>query len=326
MPIELYDNTRVSSHRSCNRQFYWRHVRHVVGDTIEPPLVFGACWHAAMDVVWPAVKQFKNLTDEEIRDLGYQAFLDEWSSKYNLPHPDDMDEGLRARFSFRTPNTAFFMLEHYVKRRRQFIEGVEILNIEKPFAVPIDENDPNTLYVGRRDKDIVWEGRVWAVEHKTTSWGSKNGISPNVLGSYSPNSQVDGYIHSLKMEYGRRAKGCLVDVALVKQGAYDQFNFVPVDRVTANLDAWLWELRKQIELIRLNKRDLERALDMTYMAAFEKNTNSCIQFMRPCPYLDLCKAIPNPERMPQTPQGYVEQKWSPFDEIKLEELGLKKED
>lgn len=322
--MELYDNTRTKDHRVCNRQFYWRHERHITMPGKDPPLVFGGCWHAAMDIVWPAIKQYKSMSDEDIRDLGYQGFIDEWD-RYDLPHPDDMDEVLRDHFKFRVPNTAFFMLEHYVKRRRQFIESIELISIEKPFAVPIYEDDPNTLYVGRRDKDIKWGGRIWAVEHKTTSWGSKNGISPNITSTYSPDSQIDGYIYSLKMDYGRVAKGCLVDVSLVKQGVYDQHRFVPIERVIANIDAWLWELRKEIELIRLNKKSLEAARDLTYMAAFQKNTSSCIQFMRPCPYLDLCKAIPNPELMKQVPQGYVEKKWSPFDEIKLEELGLKKE-
>ncbi len=325
MPLKLYDNTRVSSHRLCNHFFYWRHKRHLTGTGKAPPLVFGSCWHSAMDVVWKGIKDFPDLSNEQLTEVGYEAFKDEWS-KFDLP-PEPWDEDTIKMLGARTPDTAFFMLGNYIEKRRSFIESVELLAIEKPFAVPIYPDDPETFYVGRRDKDIKWNGRIWAVEHKTTAWGTARvGFSSIYIETFSPNSQIDGYIHSLNMEYGPVAKGVLVDCALITKNNHEHLMFIPIERSIASLDAWLWKTRKEIERIEENEEALAK-VDSTapFMDAFAQNDTSCIQFMKPCMYIDLCKTIPNPQARPdETPLGFVKRKWEPFDELKLESIGLKK--
>lgn len=326
MPLKLYDNTRVSSHRLCNCFHYWRHRRHLTGTGISPPLIFGTCWHASMDVVWKGVKDFSSLSNDELREVAYEAFKEAWS-KFDLPPADNLDEDTIDLFKARIPDTAFFMLGNYIEKRRSFIENIELLAIERPFAVPLSPDDPETFYVGRRDKDIKWSGRIWAVEHKTTSWGTaKSGFSATYIETFSPNSQIDGYIHSLNMEYGKEAKGVLLDLALVTKNNHEHFMFLPVERSMASLDAWLWQTRREIQLIEANDEALTKVdPKASFMNAFAQNTGSCIQFMRPCVYLDLCKTIPNPQARPdETPLGFVKRKWEPFDELKLETIGLKK--
>ena len=61
-----------------------------------------------------------------------------------------------------------------------------------------------------------------------------------------------------------------------------------------------------------------------YLAAFPKNTNSCFSYGRPCPYIELCKGFANPEVHEHPPVGFVESEWSPFDVLKLAEIGLEK--
>lgn len=325
--LKLYDNTRISCHRTCNCMYYWRHVRHLTGSGKAPPLVFGSCWHAAMDVVWKAIKEMPELEDNEINELAYEGFKEEWS-KFDLGPADDLSEETLERFKGRTPNIAFFMLMNYIEKRRSFIESVELLAVEKPFAVPLFPDDPNILYVGRRDKDIRWAGRVWAVEHKSTSWGTdKAGINANYIETFSPNSQIDGYIHSLNMEYGKEAKGVLVDIALIRPNCHEHFMLLPIERSMNSLDAWLWKTRREVELMSINEEALKRVEPSSpFMSAYPQNDNSCIQFMKPCMYMDLCKTIPNPESQQGTvPLGFVERKWEPFDELRLERLGLKKD-
>ena len=322
---KFYDNTRISSHRTCNCMYYWRHKRHLTGSGKAPPLIFGACWHAAMDVVWKGIKEAPHLSNAELTEVSYEGFKDEWS-KFDLPPVDGWDEDMIKAFRARTPDTAFFMLNNYIEKRRSFIESIELLAIEKPFAVPLFPDDPETFYVGRRDKDIKWNGRVWAVEHKTTSWGTaKSGFNATYIETFSPNSQIDGYMHSLKMEYGEIAKGILCDLALVTPNNHEHFMFLPIERSIASLDAWLWKTRKEIQLIDINEEALAKVdPNASYMDAFAQNDTSCIQFMKPCMYMDLCKTIPNPQARPEVPLGFVERKWEPFDELKLESIGLKK--
>ena len=330
MTTILRDNARVKDHRTCNRYYYFRHKRHIVPDKKAPPLIFGDCWHTSQDVVWPGAKVEPRLSDDELTELAYQAFLNRWMEN-GLPHPNQMDDDLIDTFGTRVPNTAFFMLGNYIEKRRSFIEGLELLEVEKPFAVPIYPNRPDILYVGRLDKVVRWEGRVWVIEHKSTAWGSKSGFNSVYLDTFSPDSQIDGYMHAVRMLYGKEAKGILIDCALVHKTYHEHFTLIPIERSTPNLDAWLWELRHELELMEVNEdrllnTDIHRADPSTFQTAYPKNTTACIQFMRPCPYLDICKTVSNPALMPdEPPKGFKESKWEPFDELKLSEIGVEKE-
>jgi len=327
MPLKLYDNTRTSDHRMCNRYHYFRHKRHLTGEGKATFHIFGSCWHDSMDIVWKGIKELPNLSNDELREVSYEAFTARWS-KFDLPPADNLDEDTIQRFKPRLPSTAFFMLGEYIEKRRSFIESVELLAIERPFAVPLSSDDPNTFYVGRRDKDIRWNGRVWAVEHKSTTWGTaKTGFNATYIETFSPNSQIDGYLHSLHMEYGAEAKGILVDMALILPNNHEHFMFLPIEKSVAALDAWLWRTKREIQLIDINDEALAK-VDPTasFMEAFPENDKSCIQFMRPCIYMDMCKTVPNPQARPEVPLGFVEKKWEPFDELKLDSIGLKKDE
>jgi hypothetical protein len=82
------------------------------------------------------------------------------------------------------------------------------------------------------------------------------------------------------------------------------------------LDSWLWEVREWIALIEADKRALEQADTQDgYLRAFRKNTNSCWDFAAACPYLDLCKAWPNPKGF-DLPPGYTKEHWDPLQEVK----------
>lgn len=52
------DNTMLSSYKTCPRSFQLRHVLNLVPDRVGIPLIFGQCWHAAMDIVWQEAKNF----------------------------------------------------------------------------------------------------------------------------------------------------------------------------------------------------------------------------------------------------------------------------
>src|SRR6266705_6274397 len=59
--------------------------------------------------------------------------------------------------------TAGEMLYHYIEERHAFFKSrtFTLLAVERPFAVPIDENQPNLIYVGRLDKEFRYEGHLY---------------------------------------------------------------------------------------------------------------------------------------------------------------------
>lgn len=323
--LRLYDNTRLSDFKRCPRYFYYRHEQGWLKDTTELSLIFGSSWHRAMDQIWPLILEGED--KEEIIAAGNIAFLNEWISN---GLPAELDYEAEKEWSPRTPGIAFEMIVGYTTQRyRQIREDFELLHIEKPFAVPLDPNDPTLFYIGKMDKVVRRRGRPGTIEHKTTTAYSKSSkFRSTFVDSFSPNSQVDGYAYALHMLFpGEKVGGVWVDAALVHKTENDAFMFIPVERQIQQLDGWLWETRSWIDQIEGNRIMAAEFVEPgdPYMAAFPKNTNSCFDFNRSCQYLDLCKAWPNPIGKP-LPPGYTAKKWDPLEHLDATRLELPAQD
>lgn len=324
--LTLFDNTRITSAKKCLRDFYFRHHRHwaVEGDEARA-LVFGSAWHEAMNALWPRLAADPGIDHATVEREAWDAFCGYWEGK---GFPIDMSIEQLDEWAPRTPMVAKEMISNYIDRRRSlFAEPTfELIAVERPFAVPLDPNDPTLWYVGRLDKVFKLGNRIICGEHKTTT--SYQGRDPNHtfksswLESFSPNSQIDGYLYALRYLYGDTATSLHVDGALVHKKTHNQFIIIPVERQFAQLDAWLWTTHYWIDQIRLNTAALE-STDMAvqpYMTAFPQNTNSCGGFSG-CAYIGLCKGTANPTQTKSAPYGFISRKWEPFDEIRLESLG-----
>lgn len=319
MPDRYYDNTRISAFRECPRKFYYRHIRDLTPEGTSPPLVFGSAWHAAMEVLW---SRFADLKDDELITAAFMAFRDKWVEE-GFSEEMSLDEA--KRLGARLPSVALEMLYEYLDARREFLDTIELLAVEAPFAVPLDPTDPTLFYVGRLDKVFKKDGSVYIGEHKTTTAYKQDGAFQwSFTESFSPNSQIDGYLFAGHTDYGDKMKAVWVDAALVHRNIHDAFKWIPVERQFAQLDAWLWETHAWIAQIEANATMLEEVDSSSrYMAAYPKNTNSCTNYGG-CPYVTLCKSWANPEAHPEIPLGFKEKHWSPFDELALSQLGMEK--
>lgn len=318
--LRLYDNTRLSDFKRCPRYYYYRHIRNWVASGVGLPLVFGSAWHAAQEEIWPALVEGK-MPQNEVVERAYLAFLAEWQ-KEGLPWPLDLET--EQEFAPRTPANALEMIHGYVEIRAKQMGDLEMVSVEKPFAVPLDPEDATLFYVGKIDKIIRVKSRkkYRAIEHKTTTAYSKGaGFRSSFVDSFSPNSQVDGYLYCLHMTFPDAVEGVWVDAALVHKTEHEVFKFIPVEKKLDQLDAWLWETRSWIDLVEANKKQAEGQHNHEYMAAFPKNTNSCHDFNKSCQYIDLCKAWANPSNKP-LPLGFQEEVWDPLDRLDTTQLEL----
>lgn len=245
-----------------------------------------------------------------------KAFIEYWNN--NAKETDVYETIKDGAPQIRNAQTAMEMLFNYIEDRKNFLKNIELIEIEQPFAVPLDPSDQGLIYIGRWDKVIREKGQIKGIEHKTTTSYKKNGPFQNAfMDGFSPNSQIDGYLFALSIRYGKAVSGILVDAALVHKDVHDGIRFIQVQRQFAQIETWLWETRYWINQIEANwevyeKNDFSQA---EYLGAFPKNTISCTQYGG-CPYLDLCKAWSNPERY-GNPPGFIEEKWEPFDELKI---------
>lgn len=317
--MKYYDNTRVSDYKTCPRKYLIRHKLDLVPDGTAKALIFGLSWHDAMDVVWAMCQDRANSSDD-ITKAALQKFVETWKEN-DLPFPIPME--MTDTFGFRTPMVAAEMLINYVEQRRDFIAECEVLAIEQPFAVDIFADREDVKYIGRFDKIIRHpQYGILVIEHKTTSaYAKAGGFRSDYVNSWSPNSQIDGYLHAAHMVYGKEVRGVWVDAALVHKTVHNKFKFIPIDRQFASLDAWLHETRDWIVRIEHEEERYETAA-VDY-PGFPKNTGNCNQYAG-CPYRDLCKFFVSPVDIVSNHSGYKVDHWEPFDILQIEKLGLRK--
>lgn len=320
---EIYDNSQLSSFKSCNRQGYFAYNRYWVPTEPRMPLIFGECWHAAMDVIWAGISKDPKIDISEIVTKATAAFMLAWEA-HSLPDIDQMSGEVTERFGHRNPMTAIEMLYAYVDTRRSFISSCELISIEQPFAILLDPSEPDLFYVGRLDKVIRVQDEIILIEHKTTTLYSKStGFRQDYIESFSPNSQIDGYMAAGRVLYGDKCKAIYVDAALVHRDIHDKFKFLPIRRMTSQLDAWLWETRHWIDEVKRNKEALKKVKSTdNYMAAYPRNTNECQGKYGACVYQDICKGATNPSKQKDPPIGFKYEKWEPFDTLGLHRLNL----
>jgi hypothetical protein len=292
----FYDNSTLDSFRVCPRRFYYRHIRHWETDTTKTALIFGTCWHAAMDFVWAN----PSCSSEQ----AFGAFMQEWN-KSDLINAESFD------LFPRSPQRASEMLTIYLERYQNWLQSIEVVAIEKAFIVPLSTNAEyqNLFYVGKWDKLYKEHGRYTITDHKTAS-----SFANTWLNGWSPNGQIDGYLYAGHMEYGDDFRNVIIDGALVQKTKMD-FIKIPVERQLYMLEQWKWEVIDLIQQIWFYESDLLQLRNQKpedFLRAYPKCTTSCNSYYGSCPYLNLCKFVPNPELIETVPDGFIITNWKPF--------------
>lgn len=295
----FFDNSMLDVFRVCPRKFYFRHIRNWETAGIRVPLIFGTAIHAAMDQLWPGVH---GNNDFQLLELSMTAFQKAWIA-------GGMGDSMDFDTFPRTPARAIDILIGYIKQYRSMIESVQLVAVETAFVVPLSLENSDIFYIGKWDK--VYKDRLGynILDHKTAS-----SIANTWLNSFSPNGQMDGYLHAGHMTYGDEMHGVMIDGLLNSKSKID-FIRLPLQRQIGQLNAWLWEVTDLIDQIELNE---ERLLDirssdkrLDYLAAFPKCTTSCTQYYGICPYHDICQFVDNPEGR-EIPDSMAISTWTPF--------------
>ena len=313
--VKYFDNTMVECYRRCERKFYFRHVRHWTPQSTAIPLVFGLSWHSAMDYIWQNAGKSKNTLIKESVDI----FTDTWKKEGMSD-----DDATQLTFYPRSIGRAHEMITYYIGKYEHWLQTIQLLHIEVPFSVPLGiSNTQNIMYMGRLDKvyrDPGLNNRIVICDHKTTS-----SDAPSWYESFSPNSQIDGYLYAGNMLYGSEFWGIMIDGATVMKGTKGKekrsdrdmpigisFPRIPMSRQLNQLDAWHWEVTDTIMNIMHDIDILDRVYDAPYLPTFPKKTTSCFCYGS-CIYKDICKMIANPHtQQVDIPDGFIISEWSPM--------------
>jgi len=232
------------------------------------------------------------------------------------PDPADWDLNLEEQLAPRSPGIAKQMLTNYAELRSPFLNSIKLIASEQPFVVPLDDNDPTLFYVGKKDK--VFEdsrGRICVGEHKTTSmYAIRGGFKSTWIDSFSPNSQVDGYDLSNRIEHGQRAGLVYIDGALVHKKVHDKFILIPIQKSADMVQSFQIETQWWVHFMEESKaRAKDEVAEGRPPYSMPKRTDNCLSFFKRCPFYDICRFVQNPTELPDPPEGFVKQKWDPLD-------------
>lgn len=199
--MELLTSSRLKSYRACPRQHFYAHVQGY-RPTHEPPaMAFGTTMHEALGAWWTAG-----------RATAFELALEHL--------PSTMDPYALARAEAMLAGYHAFWVD----------EGFEALEVEKEFRLPLLNPETGAAsrtwrLVGKVDAIVRGpDGRVWVLEHKTTSEDASPG-SP-YRQRLALDGQVSQYVEGAAA-LGFDIAGVLYDV-LVKP-ALKPLQATPVD-------------------------------------------------------------------------------------------------
>ena len=311
--VKLYSYSRLNLYETCQRKYYFNYERHWQSSRTAAALAFGAAWGTALDEVWKSLaSNGSQLGTADTVNEAMMAFIETYT-KAGMPHPDEMDVDMLNDISPRTPQVAEAMLWEYIDARRAFLANIELLGVEEPFVLPVYPNDPTRFYVGKMDKVYrdLSDNRVYCLDHKTTTQYAKNGFFRSTFtNSFSPNSQMDGYLYALLYKYAEEAQHVVIDACLVHKSVHDGYAFLPVYHSIDALNAWLWDMRRKVgdiereaQLFANFKMAVDSQQEDTLRGAYPRATHSCHTFS-PCAFVDICSTISNPEQIIEPPEGF----------------------
>lgn len=314
-PTTCFDNTRVSAYKVCPRSYFIRHVLHWSGQGTVLALVFGQAWHDAQDIVWGQA-QNKTLVKNpaNLAELAYESFTMTWENhglKVDMSY-DDME-----RIAPRTPAVAREMLYEYAQARWRMLQASEVFAIERPFAVPLPGVD-GVWYIGRLDKGVVYNGQRLILEHKTTTAYAVNGnFRPDYVECWDVSSQVKGYQFGGSLHFGE-IDSVWVDAALVHKKVHDAFKFIPIKHGYPILQEWVVSTVGWVSDIIRETAEYEK-LGYLKPGMFKKNEESCYGKYGTCPFINICRTVPDPSQLLEPP-GFDVVKWEPFSVLGLDRL------
>ena len=303
---EKIDYSSLSTYLTCPRKFLYQYLLHLRNPRPSIHLVFGACWHYGLEVVYFAEMEDPNIDVATATKLAVTAFNLLWSIE-GAPHWKDED----AIFP-KSPGHAANVYHAYFKR---FLKADQrdstILAVESPFAIHIDEDLPN--YIGRFDllRTMIKNDNLKIQDHKTT-----NALYKTAGSDFEMSFQTIGYLTAARIYYD--STPTMEYCSSIFRKSDTEFIRYTINKRVQSSNQFLHELKYYMQDI-INELDI---LDNDKLTCLERNDLlncfhrrpglACTAFFKNCEFFDLCKLRNNPLLwLEKPPQGYVIKEWDP---------------
>lgn len=305
---DILDSSKLNCFMKCPRKFFYRYLLGWEKEGDNHNVVFGSAWHSAME----AMLKFgynRNGIEE-----GFENFLKTYREFFS--------EATDSDYSPKNPANALLALSEYAEHWKH--DNFEVLYQEVSGALPIDDegteiyfrldniirDHPPRNVLG--DKD---DGVIISLEHKTSKYNQSWWVDQWALAL-----QPSLYTHVLFSLFEvEQVFGVKINGAFFKKGG-NEFLRVPVRKTLGQMNSWLEELQRWVQMLKVEMFKLSvQNSNEAFMAAFPKNPNSCLDYMKLCEYHPFCTSWNNPLQRCETMQpGFTQRFWDPRAEDKTQ--------
>lgn len=333
---DIWDSSKIVEGMTCMRRMFFRYTLGLQTEHEGHDLIFGTCWHIAMDYL------YRYGIDEENIDQAMCLFEEEYRKHF--------DEYTDLDFEPKIPSHARLALESYVKYRRG--DKWEVMTVKEPCGecvgtgvytdsdgirdcascngsgevtrtlievsgtVPISDKWRMSYRLDKvmTDKEsnvIIRDHKTAKVDNEATreTWSSK--MQPNLYG------------HALLcLVAEERYRGVELDITYFRKkdrddGGVNRHSTIPVYRDKQLLEGWQWDTLSWLNQVEWNHEQLQKCkVDDPVMKAFPRNEKGCTAFFRKCPYYSICFTSNNPLQYAEsTPIGFKKVWWNPMERV-----------
>ena len=269
-----FDYTMMSTFQTCQRKYYFRMVRNLVGKKTQTAPEFGKCIHSALDV-WFSTRDI-NTTVRVFKE----SFVE---------NPDDTK---------RTLVMGEWILRNYAEKYAA--EPFKVIATEQTFELDLPNGNKHT---GRIDKIIDWDGAIYVMDHKTTSQ-----LGPQFFNKFKPNLQMSGYVWAARRLGFTNCSGILVDGILVASGLLEASRRARLTPLARDISTRSEEELKEWEHTVLEIHDDIGECEGS--GVWTPNFDACCDYGE-CPYRRIC--VEDGEvREKVIGMDFIKEEWNPL--------------
>ena len=276
----IIDSSKLSCFMECPRKYFFNHVLGWRSSFPNNHLVFGTAWHLAMEHL------MRNKYTDASLEQAKLLFL----HSYRQELPEQFDED----FSPKTPANAINAIDDYHQKYYKIdTNQYEVLHTEVGGIVLIGESMPITFRLDAilfdKSREIFIDCDHKTSQRKLSSWRELFSMSPQMI----------IYLHVMHCLYGSESKlppEIQIRHPFFYKSKPTEFEESQITKSVEQMEGLINSLQIYYDSLKVNMEILlqEDSPEDDTMQSFQQNLTSCFNYGRPCTYLNICNAWPNP--------------------------------
>ncbi len=288
----------------CETKYLWTYELNITSKRKAIPLMTGGAVHEGLHV-WRLtgdVEKAKQAMEKMYREEAGNVVLGEQQEiiekeiemsrrmlhEYSIEYPTEAWEFTRPEQKFKV-----LLGDHCLKCGTEYPKHSEIKELlarsNKEVSVLKCRDlytsnrvcdEPVHVLLGRVDAVVMWKGKMWNLESKTTKSAASNWIQ-----SFSRDRQTGLYVYGMSKELGVKIAGTILDY--LKKTKIPQFGRQLFMRANASINKAVSDCLTTVGYIEKLRKT----------GNYRQNTSECYRW-KACPFIPLCEKFGDPKEIP----------------------------